>query len=120
MLRKLFTLRGNDEVLELEHLERILQASLKEVEPRSGYEGTLRSRLTDYSRTVPVYHTAHSTRYTPSTNDILLMLVGLLSGAAVLVMGIKVAILTIAGFGILRNMRREIETRRWQSPRAAG
>lgn len=120
MLRKLLNFRGDGEFLELEDLERILQANLKEVEPRSGYEGTLRRRLADYSHTVPVYHPTRSSRYSPKTNDVLLMIVGMLSGAAVLVMGVRVAIITIAGLGLLRNMRREIDARRWQSPRAAG
>jgi hypothetical protein len=117
MLEKLLNLRSPETVLELEKLEKILQESLREIEPRSGYEGNLRRRLTDYSRTVPVIDTRPRARYTPTNNDVFLVMISVLSGAAVLIMGVRVAILTIAGIELLRNMKRNVVSRRWHSPR---
>jgi hypothetical protein len=120
MLDKLFHFNSPDKILELENLEKILQASLPEIEPRSGYEANLRSRLSDYSRNVPMVYPKPRIRYTPTTNEALLMIIGLVSGAAVLAMGIRVAIITIAGVSLVRNMKRDVQSDRWRAPRPAG
>lgn len=120
MFTKLFNISSPEKVLELENLEKMLQVNLPEIKPRSGYKVNLRRRLSDYTRTVPVVYPKSRARFNPTTNDALLMLIGILSGAAVLVMGIRVAIVTIAGLGIMRNLKRDIQTDRWQSPRPAG
>jgi len=120
MLEKLFHINGPDKTLELENLERILEDSLSEIEPRSGYEAHLRRRLSDYSRSAPMVYSKPRIRYKPDTNDALLIIVSLVSGAAVLAMGIRVAILTIAGVSLVRNMKRDVQSGRWRSPRPAG
>lgn len=120
MLEKLFHLNSPDKILDLEDLERILQDNLPNIEPRLGYEDHLRRRLSDYSRSAPTVTSRPRLQYRLNTNEALLMIVSLVSAAAVLAMGIRVAILTIAGVSLVRNMKRNGQSGRWRSARPAG
>ncbi len=107
---------------EIAHLEAMLEDSFPAVEPRDDYVAGLRQRLSRYSdpleiETRPVrWRQAARPLPTLITADALVTALGVLSGAALLVVGIRAAIALLAALGLARQLKNSLSTKDFSTP----
>lgn len=103
---------------ELEALESQLLKSYMAVEPRKEYVAGLKQRLQTYSQTVEVVPQTDRkvpvARAMPAlvTADVVVAALGVLSGAALLVVGIRAVIAAVAAVGLARHLKSGLEPKR--------
>ena len=118
MFKKLLSWGKLNTDQDLEALESQLLKSYTAVEPRKEYVDGLKQRLGSYSRTVEV--APHKARPAPAgralpalvTADVVVAALGVLSGAALLVVGIRAVIAAVAAVGLARHLKNGLEPKR--------
>jgi len=101
MKAKLFKKNTNNNDIQLVGIEDFLKRIMVPVSPRPEYITKLKNQLVAYSREPDA----------STSNLALLIFAGLISFVMVFLMGIRSMIVVIGAFGVLRQYRKEIQTK---------
>ena len=118
MFAKMFSWGKSNTDGEIAEMEAWIERVMPAVEPRQEYVAGLKQRLASQSRPVevqarPVQKPARLEKALPAvlTADVLLAALGVLSGAALLVVGIRAAVMAIAAFGLARQIKAGMQSK---------
>ncbi len=120
MFDKLRSWGKSNREAELNHLEQMLEDSYRTVEPSPEYLSGLRKRLANLSpksdqKPLPIESLDKAAFTAAITADAVLTSLGLLTGAAVLIVGIRAAIALLAAVGIARQVKSGLKTEHFTS-----
>ena len=119
MFAKMFRWGDSNKGREFVALEAELERLLPLVEPRPEYVAGLRQRLASQARPLEVQRRPLQPEASPVekalpavlTADVLVAALGVLSGAALLLVGIRAALTAIAAFGLARQIKAGLQSK---------